>query len=61
MVETKRAVLLSAMGAKAYKVMRNLISLINPSDKSFEELVEIILSSSFRNSTALQDKITTRW
>ena len=37
--EKQRAVLISAMGAKAYKTLRNLITLHNPSDKSFTELV----------------------
>ena len=50
-------ILISTVGAKAYKVMRNLISPANPSDKSFQ-LVEIMrkdfLSSSFSNSTMLQ-------
>ena len=40
--ETKRPMLISAMGAKAYKVMRNLISLANSSVKLFEQLVEIM-------------------
>ena len=39
---TKRAVLISAMGGKAYKLMRNLISPAKPKDKSFEQLVEIM-------------------
>ena len=30
------------MGGKAYKLMRNLISPVMPSDKSFEELVEVM-------------------
>ena len=38
--DTKRAVLISAMGGKAYKLMRNLISPAKPKDKSFEQLVE---------------------
>ena len=40
--ETKHPMLISAMGAKAYKVMRNLILPANSSDKSFEQLVENI-------------------
>ena len=39
---TKRAVLISAMGGKGYKLMRNLISPVKPKDKSFEQLVEIM-------------------
>ena len=33
--ETKRAVLISAMGEKAYKLIRSLISPAKPNDKSF--------------------------
>ena len=40
--KTKRAVLISAMGGKAYKLMCNLISPAMPSDKLFEELVEVM-------------------
>ena len=40
--ETKRAILISAMGGKAYKLMRNLISPDKPGDKSFGELVEVM-------------------
>ena len=40
--DTKRAVLISSMGGKAYKLMRNLISPAKPNDKSFEELVEVM-------------------
>ena len=36
------AVLISAMGAKAYKTLRNLITPRNPSDKSFKQLVEVM-------------------
>ena len=38
--DTKRAVLISAMGEKAYKLMRSLISPVKPNDKSFGQLVE---------------------
>ena len=38
--DTKRAVLISAMGEKAYKLMRSLISPAKPNDKSFGQLVE---------------------
>ena len=55
--ETKRAILISAVGGKTYKVMHNLILQAKPSDKSFEQLVETLkktfLSSSFRNSAAI--------
>ena len=40
--EKQRAVLISAMGAKAYKILRNLITPSAPSDKSFKELVEVM-------------------
>ena len=40
--DTKRAILISVMGGKAYKLMHNLISPAKPSDKLFEELVEVI-------------------
>ena len=39
---TKWAILISAIGGKAYKLMRNLISPAKSSDKSFEELVEVM-------------------
>ena len=38
--DKQRAVLISAMGAKSYKLLRNLITPKAPSDKSFKELVE---------------------
>ena len=38
--DTKRAVLISAMGEKAYKLMHSLISPAKPNDKSFGQLVE---------------------
>ena len=38
--DTKRAVLISAMGEKAYKLMRCLISPAKPNDKLFGQLVE---------------------
>ena len=38
----KWALLISAMGAKAYKLLRNLITPSSPSDKSFKELVDVI-------------------
>ena len=37
--DTKRAILISAMGEKAYKLMRSLISPAEPNDKSFGQLV----------------------
>ena len=37
---TKRAVLISTMGGKAYKLLRSLISPSKPDDKSFAQLVE---------------------
>ena len=40
--EQRRAVLLSAMGAKAYKILRNLITPATPSDKSLKELVDVM-------------------
>ena len=40
--EQRQAVLLSAMGAKAYKILRNLITPATPSDKSFKELVDVM-------------------
>jgi len=40
--ETKYAILISAMGGKAYKLMCNLISPDKPGDKSFGELVEVM-------------------
>ena len=33
--DTKRAILISAMGKKAYKLMRSLISPAKPNEKSF--------------------------
>ena len=38
----QQAVLISAMGAKAYKTLQNLITPHNPSDKSFKQLVEVM-------------------
>ena len=38
--DTKRAVLISAIGEKAYKLMCSLISPAKPNDKSFGQLVE---------------------
>ena len=38
--DTKRAILISTMGEKAYKLMRRLISPAKPNDKSFGQLVE---------------------
>ena len=38
--DTKRAVLISTMGEKVYKLMRSLISPAKPNDKSFGQLVE---------------------
>ena len=40
--DTKWAILISAMGGKVYKLMHNLVSPANPSDKSFAELVEVM-------------------
>ena len=40
--DKKRALLISAMGAKSYKRLRNLITPAAPSDKSFRELVEAL-------------------
>ena len=40
--DKQRAVLISAMGAKVYKTLRNLITPHNPSDKSFKQLIEIM-------------------
>ena len=40
--EQQRAVLISAMGAKAYKILQNLITPATPSDKSFNELVDVM-------------------
>ena len=36
----QQAILLSTIGAQAYKVLRNLISPSTPTEKSFKELVE---------------------
>ena len=38
--DTKRAILISAMGEKAYKLMCSLISPAKPNDKSFGQLVK---------------------
>ena len=38
--DTKRSILISAMGEKAYKLMRSLISPAKPNDKLFGQLVE---------------------
>ena len=38
--DTKRAILISAMGEKAYKLLRSLISPAKLNDKSFGQLVE---------------------
>jgi len=40
--EMKCTILISAMGGKNYKLMRNLISPDKPGDKSFGELVEVM-------------------
>ena len=39
----KQRVLTSAMGAKSYKLLRNLITLKAPSNKSFKELVKAMM------------------
>ena len=41
--DKQSALLISAMGAKAYKTLQNLITLHNPSDKTFMELVEVMI------------------
>ena len=38
--DTKKAILISAMGEKAYKLMRSLVSPAKPNDKSFGQLVK---------------------
>ena len=38
--DTKRAILISTMGEKAYKLMHSLISPAKPNDKSFGPLVK---------------------
>ena len=38
--DTNRAILISTMGEKAYKLMRSLISPAKPNDRSFGQLVE---------------------
>ena len=38
--DTKRAILISAMGEKAYKLMHSLISPAKPNNNSFGQLVE---------------------
>ena len=38
--DTNRAILISAMGEKAYKLMHSLISPAEPNDKSFGQLVK---------------------
>ena len=42
-IDKKRALLISAMGAKAYKLLQNLITPSSPSDKSFKELVDVMM------------------
>ena len=37
--EKKRAVLLSVIGPVMYKVLRNLLALMKPSEKNYDELV----------------------
>ena len=34
--------IISEMGAKAYKILQNLITPATPSDKSFKELVDVM-------------------
>ena len=41
--DVKRAVLISTMGGKAYKLMCNIISPAKPKDKLFEQLVKIMI------------------
>ena len=38
--DTKKAILISVMGEKAYKLMRSLVSPAKPNDKSFGHLVK---------------------
>ena len=38
--DTKKAILISVMGEKAYKLMRSLVSPAKPNDKSFGQLVK---------------------
>ena len=40
--DRQRAVLIWAIGAKAYKTLRNLITPHNPNDKSITELIEVM-------------------
>ena len=41
--DKQRAVVISTMGAKAYKTLRNLITPHNASDKSFKQLIEVMM------------------
>ena len=52
--DKKWALLISAMGATSYKLLRNLITPTAPSDKSFTELVKAFLPATFGNSSAIQ-------
>lgn len=38
----KRSILLSAIGAKTYKLLRNLVAPATPGDKTFDEIVQVV-------------------
>ena len=40
----KKSILLSVVGAQAYQLIRNLVALTKPKEKSFEELCEAMNS-----------------
>lgn len=42
-VGQQKAILLSAVGSQTYGLMRNLVSPAKPGDKSFEELVKLLM------------------
>ena len=55
--DTKRAILISAMGEKAYKLMRSLISPAEPNDKSFGQLVKAMRGHFVRRPQRLYSAI----
>ena len=40
--DRKRAILLSACGSNTYEVIRNLVTLAKPADKSFKEICDLL-------------------
>ena len=55
--DKQRAVLTSAMGAKSYKLLRNLITLKAPSNKSFKEIVKAMMMQFYPSSSEIVQRL----